>query len=282
MRTADELLADWDLRRDGPDRSGEAGTVVPVVQADGKEAALKVQTPGPEVDAAILGLTRWDGQGIVRLLASDADRGAMLLERLDADRTLESIRDDHATSVVGSLLARLHGVPTPAGLPRLQTVVQQMLDAAPDAAKKLPVEDRRRFDRWVRGVAELVAEPGDCFLHWDLHFGNVLAAEREPWLAIDPEPLIGDAGFDLWPALDSGWSSDPTRADAPRIVRRRFDLLTDMLGLDRGRAAGWTWARLLQNTLWDIEDGEPAISAAAGLLDDALARRAQGTHSVDQ
>lgn len=69
-----------------------------------------------------------------------------------------------------------------------------------------------------------------------------LAGEREPWLPIDPEPLIGDAGFDLWPTLDSGWSSDPTRADAPG-------------------SSG---------------------SAAAGLLDDALARRAQGTHSVDQ
>lgn len=123
----------------------------------------------------------------------------------------------------------------------------------------------------MRRVTELEAEPGNHLLHWDLHYGNVLAADREPWLAIDPEPLVGDPGFDLWPALDSGWSTNDTVTDAPRIVRRRFDILTEMLDLDRGRAAGWTVARLLQNTLWDIEDGHTAISTSAKTVDDALA-----------
>lgn len=122
----------------------------------------------------------------------------------------------------------------------------------------------------MRRVAELEAEPGNHLLHWDLHYGNVLAADREPWLAIDPEPLVGDPGFDLWPALDSGWSTDDTVSDAHRIVQRRFDILTEMLNLDRVRAAGWTVARLLQNTLWDIEDGQAAISPSAKTVDDAL------------
>lgn len=123
----------------------------------------------------------------------------------------------------------------------------------------------------MRIVAELEAEPGNRLLHWDLHYGNVLAADREPWLAIDPEPLVGDPGFDLWPALDSGWSTDDAVSDAHRIVQRRFDILTEMLNLDRARAAGWTVARLLQNTLWDIEDGQAAISPSAKTVDDALA-----------
>lgn len=59
-------------------------------------------------------------------------------------------------------------------------------------------------------------------------------------------------------------------ADAARIVRRRFDLLTEMLHLDRERAARWTMARLLQNALGDIEDGEPAIAPAATVIEDAL------------
>jgi streptomycin 6-kinase len=41
-------------------------------------------------------------------------------------------------------------------------------------------------------VAELADEPGDRMLHWDLHYDNVLTAQREPWIAIDPEPLIGE------------------------------------------------------------------------------------------
>lgn len=265
------LLQRWELRPDGTVRSGEAGILVPVRRADGSPAALKLQVPRAETTAAIIGLTRWQGAGIVRLLDSDADRGGMLLERLHGDRPLETVEDDDAAvRVVGGLLARLHAVPAPDGLPQLATVTGEMLADAPTAARVLDDEDRSRLDRWVDTVSAVADDTGDRLLHWDLHYGNVLAADREPWLAIDPEPLVGDPGFDLWPALDSGWGDDPTRTDAPRLVRRRFDILTEMLDLDRHRAAAWTGARLLQNTLWDIEDGQPAISAAAKLVDDAL------------
>ncbi|PRB14122.1 aminoglycoside phosphotransferase family protein [Microbacterium sp. MYb62] len=269
---AHDLLRTWGLRPEGEVRSGEAGIVVPVHRADGTPAALKLQVPRAETRAAILGLTRWDGRGVVRLLDSDADRGGMLIERLHADRSLDVVEDDDdAVRVIGGLLARLHGVPAPDGLPRLGTIVAGMIDDAPEAMRILDSADRARLDRWVRTVDEVGAEPGDRLLHWDLHYGNVLAADREPWLAIDPEPLVGDPGFDLWPALDSGWSVDPADADAPRIVRRRFEILTEMLDLDRDRAAVWTRARLLQNTLWDVEDGYTAIAASAKTVDDALA-----------
>ena len=266
-----DLLQRWELRPEGTVRSGEAGVLVPVRRADGTPAALKLQVPCAETTAAIIGLTRWQGAGIVRLLDSDADRGGMLLERLQGDRALETVEDDDAAvRVVGGLLARLHAVAAPDGLPRLATVTAEMIDDAPAAARVLDDDDRSRLGRWVDTVSAVADDTGDRLLHWDLHYGNVLAADREPWLAIDPEPLVGDPGFDLWPALDSGWSDDPTRTDATRLVRRRFDILTEMLDLDRHRAAAWTRARLLQNTLWDIEDGQPAISAAAKLVDDAL------------
>lgn len=90
-------------------------------------------------------------------------------------------------------------------------------------------------------------EPGDRLLHWDLHDENVLASARAPWLAIDPKPLAGDPGFELWPALDNRFDADE--------ITWRFDAMTDVLGLDRARARAWTLGRLLQNSLWDIEDG---------------------------
>ncbi|MFC4138547.1 MULTISPECIES: aminoglycoside phosphotransferase family protein [unclassified Microbacterium] len=269
---ARDLLQKWDLRPAGAVRAGEAGVLVPVRRADGTPAALKLQMPKPETGAAIIGLVAWNGRGTVRLLDSDADQGGMLLERLHADRSLDAVADDDtAVRIVGGLFARLHGVPGPDGLPRLGTIAAGMLADVPAARPVLDSGDRTRLDRWTRQIAEVEAEPGDRLLHWDLHYGNVLAADREPWLAIDPEPLIGDPGFDLWPALDSGWSADDSVSDAPRIVRRRFDILTEMLDLDRSHAAAWTAARLLQNTLWDIEDGHHAISASAKTVDDALA-----------
>lgn len=270
--TARDLFRQWNLRPEDGVRAGEAGVVVPVRRADGSCAVLKLQMPRAETRAAILGLVRWDGQGIVRLLDSDPDRGGMLLERLDGDRSLEALEvDDDAVRVIGALLARLHGVPAPEGLPQLGTILAGMIADAPAAARVLDSDDRTLLDRWTRKVAEVKSEPGDQLLHWDLHFGNVLSAAREPWLAIDPEPLVGDPGFDLWPALDSGWSTDSAVTDAPRIVRRRFEILTEMLDLDRARAVTWTVARLLQNTLWDVEDGHTAISAPAKTVYEALA-----------
>ncbi|MFJ1732472.1 hypothetical protein [Streptomyces sp. NPDC088254] len=57
-----------------------------------------------------------------------------------------------------------------------------------------------------------------------------------------------DPGFDLWPALADRFD--------PADVRWRFDAMTDVLSLDRARARAWTLARILQNALWDIDNGD--------------------------
>ncbi|EGX61674.1 streptomycin 6-phosphotransferase [Streptomyces zinciresistens K42] len=269
-----ELLDRWELERDGGIRSGEASLVAPVRRTDGTRAALKLQMPREETTAALIGLRAWNGDGIVRLLDHDPQSGAVLLERLDGSRTLACVEDDDvAMSALAQLMARLHCVPAPEGLRGLGDIARDMLASVPAAVAALPdPEDQGRLNGWASAVTELVGEPGDRMLHWDLHYDNVLAGEREPWLAIDPEPLVGDPGFDLWPALDTGWEKLHTTGDAPRVVRRRFDLLTQALGLDRQRAAGWTLARLLQNTLWDIDDGRTAIDPSQTAVAEALPR----------
>ncbi|MFH9672191.1 aminoglycoside phosphotransferase family protein [Streptomyces sp. NPDC017405] len=270
-----ELLDRWRLERDGATGSGEASLVVPVRREDGGRAALKFQMPRKETTAALIGLRAWKGDGIVRLLDHDPESSAMLLERLDASRTLASVVDDDAAmGTLAGLMTRLHAVPAPGGLRRLDDIAHAMLSAVPKAVVSLSdPDDRRRLHAWASAVAELVDEPGDRLLHWDLHYENVLAAEREPWLAIDPEPLVGDPGFDLWPALDTGSEKIEAIGDALRVVRRRFDLLTEALELDRERAAGWTLGRLLQNTLWDVEDGRTTIDPAQIAVAEALPRR---------
>jgi streptomycin 6-kinase len=144
---------------------------------------------------------------------------------------------------------------------RLADIASAMLDQVAGVEPALrPAADRVLLRTCASAVAEVVGEAGDRLLHWDLHYDNVLAAEREPWLAIDPEPLAGDPGFDLLPALDSRWDAVVAAGDVPRAVLRRFDLLTDTLALDRRRATAWTLGRVLQNALWDVEDGETALN----------------------
>lgn len=272
-RLLDEVLERWGLRPDGAAGNGMAALVVPVVRADGGRAVVRLQPLGEETSAAVLGLRTWDGDGVVRLLDEHPGSGAMLLERLDGARPLGSLGDDDAVmTVLGELLARLVALPAPAGLPRLADVAAAMVSAAPAAVLGLsdPAE-RGVVATCADAVAELLPDAGDQLLHWDLHDENVLAGEREPWLAIDPVPLAGDPGFDLWPALNSRWSA-VVAGDVERVVLRRFDLLTELVGVDRATAAGWTLGRVLQNALWEVEDGKAALDPADVALATVLLR----------
>ncbi|MGY0492671.1 aminoglycoside phosphotransferase family protein [Streptomyces sp. WG-D5] len=257
-----EFLERWELVRDGPLMHGVAALVVPVVRGDGLRAALKFQVLDEETEGEPVALRVWDGDGAVRLLAYDAGTGTMLLERLDSARMLSGVADSReAVEVVGGLLARLTAGPAPKGVRRLSDIAGRMLADAPGALRRVADPAQRALlADCAAAVREVVGEAGDRLLHWDLHFENVLAAGREPWLAIDPKPLAGDPGFDLWPALHNRYEPDETLW--------RFDALSGALGLDRERARAWTLGRVLQNALWDIEDGRPL-----GVHDLDIARR---------
>ena len=261
------LLEHWSLALDGPTTHGAVAWILPVRRADGTPAVLKLQPIDDETAGEPAALRAWAGAGAVRLVEHDPPSGSMLLERLDAERSLLGVADDLAAlQVIAELLARLSRTPAPSGLRRLDDVAARLLDRVPAAVHRAPDELAEPLTRCAAVVREVSSEPaGDRLLHWDLHFGNVLAplpgAAREPWLAIDPKPLAGDPGFELLPALHNRWDDVVATGDVERAVRRRFDLLTDVAGLDRDRARAWTVARVLENLLWEAET-EAAIWSA--------------------
>ncbi|MFI7403670.1 aminoglycoside phosphotransferase family protein [Streptomyces sp. NPDC049541] len=246
---AEEFLDRWELRLDGRPMHGVTALVLPVLRSDDTPAVLKLQLLDEESVGEPVALRLWDGDGAVRLLAHDGTTHTMLLERLDHTRMLARLPDTReAVLVIARLLAHLTTTPAPEGMRRLGDIAQAMLDRVPWALKHIPdPETRSLVTDCAAAVREVLDEPGDRLLHWDLHDENVLAADRAPWLAIDPKPLAGDPGFELWPALANRFDADE--------IRWRFDAMTDVLGLDRARARAWTLGRLLQNTLWDVEDG---------------------------
>ncbi|MFF1740632.1 aminoglycoside phosphotransferase family protein [Streptomyces mirabilis] len=281
---AAHFLERWELRLDGPSMHGVTALVLPVLRADGTPAVLKLQLLDEESAGEPAALRVWDGGAAVRLLAHDEATCTLLLERLDQTRMLTHLPDTReAALVVARLLARLTAVPAPEGMRRLGDIAEAMLERVPRALKRIadPAE-RRLVEDCAAAVREVATEPGDRLLHWDLHYDNVLQDLRDlqdpdglqdgdarsigrgPWVTIDPKPLAGDPGFDLCPALGNRFE--------PAEIRWRFDAMTDVMGLDRERARAWTLGRVLQNTLWDIEDGRPLEAVRL-----EIARRLRGT-----
>ena len=164
------------------------------------EAVLKLGPPEPgHLAAEATALARYGGHGAVRLLAHDHVRGALLLERAvpgTMARAMVPERDLVATAAIITVMRRLHSaVPPSAGLPDL---VERDRPSFVDHLRRYPGDTpfpRRLVVRAAGLLEELSASATDrVLLHGDLHHDNVLRAQREPWLAIDPHGVVGDPG----------------------------------------------------------------------------------------
>jgi streptomycin 6-kinase len=192
---------EWQLRLDGLPQSGAVALVVPVIRADGTRAVLKLQPVDDETRGEPIALACWAGDGAVRLLESDAATGTMLLERLDARRSLGSIPEARAISVIAGLLRHLNRLPAPEKLRRLDDIANRIVADAPAIiARADHADERHLLTICTTRLAELLIEPvARRLLHWDLHYDNVLArlGNQEQWAAIDPSrwPATRDLSF---------------------------------------------------------------------------------------
>jgi streptomycin 6-kinase len=255
-KLAATLLEEWELVADGDPMSGWTALVLPVRTRDGEPAVLKLVCPGEEEEHEHLALQRWGGNGAVRLLRADPARRALLLERLH-QRDLTDLWDLEACEVVAGLYSRIH-VPALPQL-RLQTAyVERWSDDLARLPRNAPVP--HRLVEQARSLGrDLVTDDASTgtMIHGDLHYENVLAGEREPWLVIDPKPTSGDRHYEVAPLLWNRWEElrGPENGQSIRGgVRRRFMTIVDAAGMDEDRARDWVIVRMIHNAMWEIED----------------------------
>jgi streptomycin 6-kinase len=256
-RMADELMTAWEVQLDGLPMHGFCALVLPVTGQDGP-AALKISFPDDETEHEHLALRRWDGRGAVRLVRADPRRRAMLLERLSLDN-LDTVDVQTACEVVAGLYAQLH-VPATGQFPRLSDWTRRWRDLLAVLPTDAPLP-RRLVVQAATIARDLADDPGTdgTLLHGDLHHLNVLAAERQPWLAIDPKPISGDPHLEPAPMLWNLWEEALETGDARAEIRRRFHTLVDVAGLDEDRARAWMVLRLV---VFAVEQWQEAVDAS--------------------
>jgi streptomycin 6-kinase len=248
---AEEQCSRWGLAVDGPVLHGSNALLVPVRRGD-QPAMLRLAPPGDDVAAETAALRHWDGRGAVRLLDSDLENRATLLERLDHTRSLQGEPIREAVAIIGALTRTL-AVAAPSS-------VTSTREIATDAAGSFETEwrelgqpvPRRILDAALeaaRALSQLECAP--VSVDGDLHFEQVLAGDRAPWIVVDPVLLRGDPEYDigrvLWSRLDE--------LPADRDLSEAFDIFVDAARVPPDRARAWVLVRSQSYLLWGLRHG---------------------------
>ena len=236
-----KLQTKWSLERTGfaYGRGGNS-CVIPVVR-EREQLVVKVQWRDPASLTEAAALRTWAGDGAVHLLDYEPAWHAFLLERCVPGTSLAEASHADPVGVLTDLARRLWR-PAPEGFGSLhdealgwRTTLDDIWVASGRSCERRLVDAAHEYLAFLPGT-----QADEHLVNQDLHGNNVLASEREPWLAIDPKPLSGERAFSgssLIRSFEFGHEPKATRHRAERVVEE--------LELDRDRTIAWTVAQTM-------------------------------------
>ncbi|MEV5338103.1 aminoglycoside phosphotransferase family protein [Streptomyces sp. NPDC052676] len=227
---------------------GRSSLVVLVRRPDGTPAVLKLAPPRARPESERAALAHWAGRGAVQLLEEDAPDGALLLERLHPDVSVRSLPEAKALLEAAGTLRRLwvappegHTFETVAGRTGRQAVAMRAsAEADAEVAPLVEVALAAREEL-------LAAPPEERLLHGTFRQSKVLAGERMPWLAVGPDPVVGECAFDLARLVRDRVEDLIAQPSGAATTRRRVKRLAESLDVDQERLRGWTLFRAVES-----------------------------------
>ncbi len=250
----------WNIRVSDPFPNLSYNYAAPAYDENGRQLVLKISNlPTINTKREIAALRHYDGDGAVKLIAFDLAHGALLLERAMPGTTAAALtpeNDDEATRIAAKLMRQLwkpitapHPFPTVAEWGKAFARLRQNHGGG---TGPLPAS---LFARAEGLFAELCGEMDESvLLHGDLHHYNIVTAERQAWLAIDPQGVIGEPAYEAGALLRNPLNSHKW-PDMRRRLQRRLDILSEQLDLDRPRLQNWGMAQAMLSACWNMEDG---------------------------
>ena len=239
---------EWSLTIDRPFQpGGQTAWVAPALTSSGEERVLKVAWRHPEADHEADGLRAWDGHGAVKLfgVAEFTETIVLLLERCRPGLPLSGHPDESQDLVIAGLLRRLWIKPPAKHRFRpLAEMCERWAERfeSKAAAGLVPLDPSLAAEGIALFRSLSTTANREALLCTDLHAGNVLAAEREPWLVVDPKPYVGDPTYDVIQHLLN--CSLRLRSNPDTLISR----FADLLDLNRDRLRLWLFARCVQES----------------------------------
>lgn len=228
--------------------------VAPCICANGTKAVLKLGFNEPDSivfsEAKMLELLQ--GNGTVKLLRFDRKRCALLLERLMPGEDLTAIcrkSDEQATAIAVDVIKKIW---------RTKVETNEFPDLRKWTASFRNGENtdfsRHHFQKAQRIFDELIGNSEARLLHGDLHHQNILSAEREPYLAIDPKGIIGDIGFEIAVFLNNPRSWILFNPNRREILEKRIRQFADSFEIEPLDLRKWAYAEAVLSAWWTFED----------------------------
>jgi streptomycin 6-kinase len=270
---AEGLFERWQCVPDGAVTHGGVGLIIPVQRPHHDEhqraAVLKISFPHPGNVAEPDAFEAWDGRGAVRLYERDDAHFAMLLERAHTS-TLAEVRDnDEIARVTGRLNRRL-AVPAPPGLPRLSDLADEWEESlCRDARELVDAVPQTAVDAALATIRELGRDQPELIVHGDLHARNILRADREPWLVVDPKGYAGDPAYDGGTLLRTVFGARMTEIsredELGRAVLRLLEFFTESAELEYERVRRWANFHAVSSVFWAYRHGFRAARSGSEL-----------------
>ncbi len=254
--TLEKFCQRWRLTLLPPFEQLSYNFVVPVRLEDGREAVLKLGIPNPELVSEIEALRIYAGHGVARLLEADAAEGALLIERLQPGQAVSMLDDEQSTCIAAQIMQQFcRPVPSKHNLRSVEQWalgITRLRKQHPNGNSSIP---SHLIDKAESLFSELIASASPLVvLHGDLHHWNILSAQRQSWLAIDPKGVVGEPAFEI-----AAWMHNPMpwlleHPSPRRVLARRLDQFREILQIDRQRLWGWSLAQTVLSACWCLED----------------------------
>jgi streptomycin 6-kinase len=276
----------WGIQVSEPFQPMSYNYVAPARRIDGTEAVVKLGPPGDAIAREAECLRWFDGNGAPILWDYDALQGALLLERIRPGSSIKGLDEERAIKAAANVMLKLHKpVGMNAPFPTLQDWgqgFQRLRDRYAGGSGPLPARLVDEGEETFTYLARSSADP--VLLHGDLHHENVLAGDRQPWVAIDPQGVIGDPSYEVGAFLRN---PVPVMMDWPNlgaIMKRRVDMFSQLLGLEARRIAQWGFAQGVLSAIWSLEDhqsGWECALAVARALHEVVTLQAPSGHASE-